>query len=214
MAAAGEHVRPSGAVLKEDLFETPPEEVRVPLQRRLGELRHEKYPEFRNHVRATVNNILYHRGKVEPSVNAVDRGQPEHHDQRGHGRQEENGAGEQATSGYTMMEEFMAFMNKKGKGTGKGTGKGGGNGAGGKVGGKGESEGNRKCIICGSTAHLTRDCPKPEVSREDRPCWKCGKPGHVGANCPNSGQRPAGQQSRAAGMVEQATEQPLTFFMV
>ena len=108
-----------------------------------------------------------------------------------------------------MMEEFIAFMHKKGKGSGKG-GKGGGKGkAGGKAGGKAEHEGNRKCINCRSTAHLTRDCPKPEVSREDRPCWKCGKPGHVGALCPNSGQPP-----RAAGMVEQAPEQPLTFFMV
>ena len=79
VAAAGEHVRPPDGVLKEDLFESLPEEVRIPLQWRLGELRHEKYPEFRNHIRATVNNILYPRGRFKPSVNAVGREEPPTH---------------------------------------------------------------------------------------------------------------------------------------
>ena len=86
-------------MLKEDLFETLPEEVRIPLQWRLGELRNERYPEFRNHIRATVNNILYHRGKLKPSVNAVDRDQPEHPDHGGQDWPEQHGAGEHGASG-------------------------------------------------------------------------------------------------------------------
>ena len=54
----------------------------------------------------------------------------------------------------------MAFMNRKGGGKGgrKGEGKGG------KGSGDGKG-GQRHCINCGSTEHLTKDCPKPEVPR-------------------------------------------------
>ena len=62
VAAAGSHVQPPDYVMKEDLFETLPEEVRVPVQWRLGEMRNENYSSLRKHIRATVNNILYNRG--------------------------------------------------------------------------------------------------------------------------------------------------------
>ena len=208
VAAAGDHVRPPDSVLKEDLFESLPEEVRIPLQWRLGELRHEKYPEFRNHIRATVNNILYHRGRLKTSVNAVDDGgqypQPAE-PQPGAG---DGGGQDPGGPGFSMLEEFMAFM--KGKGGGKGRK---GEGKGGKGSGDGKG-GQRRCINCGSTEHLTNVCPKPEVPREQRPCWRCGKPGHVGANCPSAQRPPAQAQPRAAGMVDHSGADPMSFFMI
>ena len=62
------------------------------------------------------------------------------------------------------------------------------------------TNGTRKCINCGG-AHETRECPKPQVSREDRPCWRCGKTGHIGANCPN---KPNGQKAAAMVAAEPA----------
>ena len=176
-------------------------------------MRTESYSEFRNHIRATVNNILYHRGKLKPSVNLADGAPvPE---------PEQPGGDDGNDSGFNVMEEFMAFMHAKGKGGGKGGGKSWqprrDQAPGGRPSAPQEGAGNRKCINCGSTAHLTKDCPKAEVPREQRPCWKCGKPGHVGANCPNStgGARPP----RPAGLVEGAEAQPaapgsVSFFAV
>ena len=104
-------------------------------------------------------------------------------------------------------------MHNTGKGGGKG-GKGGNGSKGGPPGGERQSDGTRKCINCASTAHLTKDCPRAEVPREQRPCWKRGKAGHIGANCPGGSRQPS-PPSRAAGLVDRpAAEEPMTFFMV
>ena len=61
------------------------------------------------------------------------------------------------------------------------------------------------CVNCGSKEHLSSNCPKPQVPREQRPCWKCGKPGHTGAQC-------RGGAPRLAGMVDGGEPvQPIAF---
>ena len=219
IAAAGEHVRPTDNVLKEDLAESLPQEIRESIQWRLGAKRNESYVEFRNDVRATLNNILYHRGKLGNSVNTVGKGDAV---QQPTGRDDEDGPEDMMN--YEQLEEMLAMMKRTGAGAIRFPRR---NGArpgrtdqrkDDKAKPNSPSTSTRKCINCGE-AHDTRECPKPQLSREQRPCWKCGKPGHIGAQCPNGPNKNGGD--RAAGMVAGgddqgagAAEKPISFFCV
>ena len=179
VAAAGKHVQPTEEDMKETLMESLPKETREILQTRLGAMaRNQSYTEFKNEIRATANTLLYHRGKIKSGINAVVGGQQP---QPAQGEQEP-GTQDGAFSRMNPDEQYdavMAFF----KGM-KGGGKGGGPR---QPGPAREDGGTRKCVNCGSKEHLTQNCTKPQLPREQRPCWKCGKPGHVGANCPNVG---------------------------
>ena len=150
---------------KSDLMEALPTEIREQLQWRMSVA--ETYEDFRNHLIATANNMLFQRGKLPSPVHAVD---------------------EQAThEGSDMDEAIIAALGRMGfrKGGGKGRQA---NGESPSPTGHQKTEGAasaRKCINCGSTQHSTRECTKAQLPKEQRPCWRCGKPGHLGAQCPN-----------------------------
>ena len=140
--------------------------------------RHQSYTEFKNEIRATANTLLYHRGKIKSGINAVDNGgqpqlaQPE----QPQSFQDGSFAKLDPTEQYDAVMAFFKSM------------KGGGKGGPPRQPGPAQQDGGtRKCVNCGSKEHLTQNCTKPQLSREQRPCWKCGKHGHIGANCPNAG---------------------------
>ena len=153
--------------------------------------------EFRNEIRATLNNILYHRGKLTRPINAVDlEGGTRDTSGSSPAPSPSNGDedGPEDMMNYEQLQEMLAMMDKTGVKAVRFPRR---NGF--KPNGKKDEKrspptnGTRKCINCGG-AHETRDCPKPQVSKEDRPCWRCGKTGHIGANCPN---KPSGQKIAA-----------------
>ena len=183
--------------MKEDLLESLPQEIREGLQWRRAQP--ECYIKFRNHVRANVNSILYHRGKIRSPINAVttcvgqtmagmDDYDDHHSDDHFMPHDIER----------SEIDEVLAFMTKMGMRP--------------RAPRPGvrtdrrpastpadrrkeprrdqttDGPGNRRCVNCGSREHLTRECPKPEVAKDKRPCWKCGKPGHIGAQCRSSGE--------------------------
>ena len=176
--ASGKTVDPEDK--KADLMGALPTEIREQLQWRMS--LGESYEEFRNHLVATSNNMLFQRGKFPSPVQNVE---------------EELAGNDSIEDALVAALGRMGFKGKgggKGKGFGKGTDSGGGKGGFGQggAGAGGASQGIRRCINCGSTQHLTAACNKPEVPREKRPCWKCGKPGHIGAECRSAGgPRPA-----------------------
>ena len=48
-----------------------------------------------------------------------------------------------------------------------------------------------QCPNCGVKGHLARDCPKPQLPRDQRACWTCGQTGHTKDKCPNGARPPA-----------------------
>ena len=203
---------PSDDDLKSDLLDTLPQEIREQL------LWHSTNPEisfdkFKSHIRNMADQILFHRGKLQP-VNALE---------------------DDVTNWEAECEEEVnAVLRKYGKGNGKGFpnrslrdprglgGKGAGNEKGGGKGngswntwkagaaGKGEGKGEErvpKCANCGEDGHSAGACKKPWLPLEQRRCHGCGEKGHISRNCPKKQAR-----TRAAGAVhEPESEQPAFF---
>ena len=154
---------PEGHELKTDFLDTLPSEVREQLMWRVNNT-DEPFASFTEHVRATCQSILFHRGKYAP----INRVEPEL-----------QGA-EPDDTGFD--EEINAVMRRWGK-------KPGGDGRPGKGAGRGDrppraaAEGGRdlKCTNCGGP-HMAESCSKPKLAISDRPSRTCGKK-HLMEDC-------------------------------
>ena len=63
---------PNDKELKSDLLDTLPQELRENLMwRQSGATSDESFTDFKNHVRTAANNVLYHRGKANNSINTI-----------------------------------------------------------------------------------------------------------------------------------------------
>ena len=187
VAAGGE--RPNDREMKSDLLDTMPQEVRENLMWRLPE--EEPFAKFKNHVAATANNILYHRGKITWPINAV-------------GTAHEVCVPGPAGDINRMEEVIGAVMKKMGFR---------------RDGQQGQrtppatrpppstSTRAARCVNCGSDKHLVADCTRPKVSLERRPCYECGKPGHLARDCRNRR-----SPTRTAASVEQDQGDDSDFF--
>ena len=185
---------------KMDLLDILPSELRKNLHWRSIDLR-EDYVSFRNHVRSSTNDIIYHEGGFKAPLNAV-AAMVEPEDLQC------SPCGDQGFDELDdgQKQEVMNVMNKYGLNAFQKV-KPGGVGGGGKrpyggqqqrspqprqsPGGAGAPSA-KKCINCGSVDHMTSDCNKAEVPRDKRPCWKCGKPGHLGRDCRGGGPKAIG----------------------
>ena len=135
------------------------------------------YVDFRNHVRSSLNTILYHRGKLNYPTNGVKTFNRIIGGVEDEGEDADEQAGD-TTEHSEQFDEFLAFMHKMGmkvpagpwprrprapppraaaKTLIRGVAPGGPPG------------GGRRCVNCSDQAHLTRDCPKPELPKEKRP---------------------------------------------
>ena len=65
-------ILPSAQEQKSDLLDTLPQELRENLMWRATNKPDETLTDFQNHIRTTVNEILFHRGKLPSPVNNVD----------------------------------------------------------------------------------------------------------------------------------------------
>ena len=195
LGAEGERKKPDDLEMKEDLLEALPLEIRESIQWRASGP--QSYVEFRNHVRATTNQILYQRGKFKGPLNAVD-GQP------GQGQgPEPSGADDDfpnlSNEVMAVLKRFGVNMQRRGQQDQGGRR----DQAPPRPGGPGGPGGPRHCINCGKTTHATKDCPEANVPREKRPCWNCLKPGHTSADCPLKKDNKGSQNGRAAALVDQ-----------
>ena len=180
---------PNDREKKSDLLDTMPQEVRENLMWKLPD--EEPFEKFRNHVAATANNILYHRGRIAWPLNAVSTA----HEACVPG----------PASDVSRLEEMIgAVMKKMGYR---------------REGQQGPrtppttrpptstSTRTPRCVNCGSDKHLVADCTRPKVSLERRPCYECGKPGHVARDCRNRKSPP-----RTTASVEQDQGEDSDFF--
>ena len=174
VAIAGIERQPSPHDMKQDLLDSLPQEIREQLQWRITHT--ESYTAFRNFVKSTSYAILQQRGKIKSNINMVSPAPMLSTVSSGQELPVQNHQDE------FSQEEIFAFMRRAmGGGSGKANARApyhprpGAPAAGDRGGG----QGNRKCINCGSLAHLTKDCTAGEVPRDKRPCWKCGRPGHI-----------------------------------
>ncbi len=145
---------------KTDLLDSLPQELRDNLLWR--SVNDEKFVDFQNHVKATANTILFHRGKLPSSINAVETGP----------------SGNTSNIGNSIEDVIGALMKKLGYGQRNGPLRGGAEPRKPPAGDR-----PRRCVNCGSDKHPNSDCPKPRVPLNKRPCYECGVPGHVAANC-------------------------------
>ena len=143
----------------------------------------EPFAKFKNHVAATANNILYHRGKITWPVNAV-------------GTAHEVSV---PTGNVNQMEEVIGAVMKK-MGFRR-------DGQQGQRAPPSTSTRVARCVNCGSGKHLATDCTKPKVSLDRRPCYECGKPGHIAKDC-----RSRRSRTRTTTSMEQEPSDDPDFF--
>ena len=170
---------PTDAEKKTDLLDILPGEIRENLLWRATDP-DKTYEQFRDHIKAQTNHVLYHRGKLRGHVNAVE--------------QTVDAQQGQEQEGNELQDIIALIQNKLGNRFGdKSGGRGGGDGGGARPGGGARSAGAtdlpRRCVNCGSKDHLAARCPKPAVEPDQRPCYKCGKAGHLARNCKDGGGR-------------------------
>ena len=181
---------PDEAEQKSDLLDALPQELRENLMWRAHNKLDETYAQFQSHVQATVNEILFHRGKLPSQVNAVENAQPPNEP-----RAMNSGDGDKMSEIESMLGAVMKKMGFQ---------------PGGKVGTWREPPrkppGDRpvRCANCGGLNHTKDECTKTKVPLNQRPCHECGQPGHIAANCKN-------KNSRKAGLVD-GDEEQVDFF--
>ncbi len=180
-------ILPSAQEQRSDLLDTLPQELRENLMWRATNKPDESLSDFKNHIRATVNEILFHRGKLPSPINAISQGPTELQMQPG------STASSVAGSGSSSLEDAVcAMMKKMGFRPSNGPPRTGPPGA--RQGERGDRP--PRCANCGEMGHLKDDCTKAKVPLSERKCHNCGKPGHIASQCRNN---PGGR----AGMVEE-----------
>ena len=156
--------RPSDKEMKSDLIDALPQEIRENLVWRLPSS--EPFSAFRDHVRASANDVLYHRGKLSRPLQNVNDEDAETTDKL------ENIVGAiMKKMGYQHGRNAAAGRREQARPGGAG----------------GDSARKPKCANCSSEKHATADCDKPKVPFDKRPCHLCGKPGHTASRCRSKG---------------------------
>ena len=185
--AAVEGKIPDESEQKCDLLESLPLEIRENLMWRAHNMKGETYTEFQNHVQATVNEILFHRGRLPSPINAVEG--PTRDDVQ---QNESMKAIEKINDLENMIGAMMKRMGYRPNANG-----GGGSGAQPRSPGPRRPNEDRppKCANCGASGHTKDDCNKQKVPLSQRLCHECGKPGHIAANCRQ-------RKNRSAGLVD------------
>ena len=158
---------PDDSEQKCDLLDSLPQVIRENLMWRAYNLKDETYLQFQTHVQATVNEILFHRGELPNSINAIDGPHPC-----------DSGVPSEASSNGKSdeIENLLGALLRKFGNRGAPRGRDGG-----------PSSGDRpsRCANCGAKGHTKDECRKPKVPLNQRLCHECGKPGHMAANCPH-----------------------------
>ncbi len=172
-------ILPSEGEQKIDLLGTLPQELRENLMWRAVNKPKEPLTDFMNHVRATANEVLFHRGKLPNSINAVHAGEVNQYV-----LPVDASIPSTAQQSVTGLEEAIsAVMGRMGFKP---------NQAGRREPSRKFNDRPQKCPNCGSTEHGRDDCPKPKLPLNQRLCHECGKPGHIASQCTGRGNRRAG----------------------
>ena len=167
-------ILPSEEEQKSDLLDTLPQELRENLMWRATNKPEERLSDFQNHIRGTVNEILFHRGKLSNTVNTVEI-------------QEGVDKVSELENMLGAMMQRMGFKPNGGSFSMPRAGAPRPEGA-----RRPPSDRPARCANCGGLNHTKDECPKPKVPMNQRPCHECGKPGHIAANCRSKGGRNAG----------------------
>ncbi len=176
---ACEGIPPTKAERKDDLLDMLPAEIRENLLWRVTDSS-KSYEEFRDHVRAQANHVLYHRGKLKSQINNLEQVLELTKDNLPNTNDVEELAGAIVQKGE-LLAAVMKRVNFRAPNGRFNTTSGAPRGPNGALDG-------RRCVNCGSKGHLAAKCPQAAVSPDKRPCYQCGQPGHVARNCPKSSQ--------------------------